>query len=273
MSYNTPWREIKVTISKEKILIVEDLEPQVLETVRIQCPKCGADIKANSINKEEITCFCCDRKIRVKDRFGDNVEVIQETLLLPKGSIRAIVTISISMTCWILIFQGKPVPNYLFNLLIAVISYYFAFRKKDANQALFKTVMIEKDEFSDITASGQKKPLYLPSGAIRYFLIAGFALCGFLVLKEKIYDELPYLEFFVILSGLVLGYFFAKFADVFKKNILVYNKITHVKGVIVLLAAFMIAGTLLTGAGTTEFQTRIPLLCACIVTFYFGSKS
>lgn len=57
----------------EEISVVEDLEPQVLETVKVECPKCGADIRADARDKEEIVCFCCDRKIRVRDRVGAGV--------------------------------------------------------------------------------------------------------------------------------------------------------------------------------------------------------
>ena len=255
----------------EKILVVEDLEPEILETVRVDCPKCGAEIRADAGYKEDIICFCCERRIRVKDRAGDKAQVIHETLFMPKGSVRAIITLLISATCWILVFKGQEVPKYLFNLLIAVISYYFAFRKKDstANYAKAKT----NGEFDDVTSSGQPKPLYLPGGVIRFFLIAGFALCGVMVLKDKIYKHPDYLEFFVILSGLVTGYFFARLADIFKKDTDVYNRVTHVKGVIVLLAALFLTVILLGDIGSDEFKTSIPLLCACIVTFYFGSKS
>lgn len=255
----------------KKISVVEDLEPQILESIRIECPKCGADIRADAKDKDEIVCFCCNRKIRVKDRAGEKVQLIQETLWMPKGSVRAIITLLISATCWILVVKGDVVPKYLFNLLIAVISYYFAFRKKDSfpNMSVTKT----PDEFADVTASGQTKPLYLPGGLIRFILIAGFAFCGIMVLKEEVYKDPDYLEFFVILAGLVLGYFFARFADMFRKDAGVYNGVTHVKGVIVLIAALFLAVILLSDLGSGEFRTRIPLLCACIVTFYFGSKS
>jgi len=251
------------------ISIVEDLEPEVLDTVKIECPKCHAEIRAKAEDKEDIVCFCCDRQIRVNDRTGDlKSSVIQETLSLPKGSVRASVAVSLSVACWVLVFQGKDVPNYIFNLLVAVISYYFAFRRGTSRSG-GKTLPKTTDEFSDVTVSGKTRPLYLPSGYIRYFLIIGFALCAAMGLKHNLFNDSAFREFFVIFAGLIAGYFFAKIANTFKKDVSTYNSITHVKGVCVLMAALGIAIILL-------FGLKLPIaviICSCMITFYFGSKS
>ncbi|MCF6174647.1 MAG: hypothetical protein L3J71_02650 [Victivallaceae bacterium] len=137
----------------EKILVIEDMEPEVLDTVRVECPKCGAQILEKATNKDNIVCFCCLRQISVK-------------------------------------------------------------------------------EFS---TNDQPKPLYLPSGVIRYLLIIGFGLSAILALKNSLFDNSVYLEFFVILAGLIIGYFVAKMTSHLKyQDISFYNVITHLKGVLVL---------------------------------------
>ena len=256
------------------ISIVEDLEPENLDTVKIACPKCHAEIRAKAEDKENIVCFCCDRKIRVKDRADDlKADVIQETLCLPKGSIRASVALLLSLACWILVFQGRHVPSYIFNLLVAVISYYFAFRRSsslsNSGESAIQTLSEKTDEFSDVTASGKPKPLYLPAGFIRYSLILGFAVSAVVGLKQNFFNDYAFREFFVIFAGLIAGYFFAKIANTFKKDVSTYNSITHIKGVCVLMAALGIAILLLSGF-------KLPMLviiCSCMITFYFGSKS
>lgn len=254
--------------NQEQISVVEDLEPEVLETVHIQCPKCHAEITANSNEKNSIVCFCCERKIRVKDRAGElDPDVIHETLLLPKGSVRASIALLLSVTCWMLVISNRPVPPYLFSLLVAVISYYFAFRKKESEER--KTYTVKKDEFEDVTSSGKPKPLYLPAGFIRYFLISGFVVCAALGWKNGFFEDYAFREFFFIFAGLVAGYFFAKFANCFKKDIAFYNAVTHIKGLIVISAAMMTFIMLV-----SNWNYPIPLIiCSSVITFYFGSKS
>lgn len=259
---------------KNSISVVEDMEPDVLETVRIECPKCHADITADAATKDDIICFCCNRRIRVKDRAGElKGNAIQETLCLPKGSVRATIALLLSITCWIMVFKGRHVPQYLFNLLVAVVSYYFAFRKRsplsNSGDSSIPTFSKKTDEFQDVTQSGKPKPLYLPAGFIRYFLIFGFVLCAFAGLNHHFFEDNAFREFFIILAGLIGGYFFAKIANVFKKDVSVYNSITHIKGLFVLIAAFGIALLILSG-----LQAPLAIIiCSCVITFYFGSKS
>jgi len=253
-----------------QVSVVEDLEPEVLETVRIECPKCHAQIMADADKKNDIVCFCCERRIRVKERAGDmKTDVINETLCLPKGSVRALIAILLSATCWILVFKGEKVPNCLFSLLVAVISYYFAFRGGASLSDFSSRSRKKKDEFEDVTSSGKPKPLYLPSGFIRYFLIMGFVICAAIGRKKGFFYDYAFREFFIIFIGLVAGYFFAKLANTFRREPSIYNGITHIKGMLVVVAAFMIAVVILTGRDLQSLLT----VCTCFVTFYFGSKS
>jgi DNA-directed RNA polymerase subunit RPC12/RpoP/uncharacterized membrane protein YfcA len=240
----------------------------MFELVTYKCPNCNGEIHEPMKDDERIECFYCKSSYTVM--FDGNTKktafipidekVLPEPLYLPRGSIRAVSTLIVAITCWILIFKGTDVPNYLLGLLLTVIGYYFGFRKK-----------LKTAQSKIFDASAKKiEPLFLPPGFIRFLLITGFAVSAvvlyvrFGLLKEK------YLEFFVILLGLILGYLFAK-ATSKMQNSIVLNLINHLKGLIVLSASVYLAWLLLTGQRLS--CPYIALTMACLISFYFGSRS
>jgi len=181
-----------------------------------------------------------------------------EPLYLPKGSIRAIVTILVSVSCWILVFWKRDVPSYLLSLLLTVIAYYFGFRKK---------VKSAEGRIYD-TSARPERPLGLPSGLIRILLSIGFAAAAFwLLLRGKLAD-LKYLEFIIILGGLILGHFFSRIIVPVKRRSL-RLWVNHGKGLLVLIAAIWLSVSLF---GETHNQ-YIELSLAALISFYFGSRS
>jgi len=216
----------------------------MFEKITYQCPNCGAVVRHEIEDRQELDCFSCSRRYKVmldKDTGKAGfIEVdrkeIPEPLFLPKGSVRAIVTIAIALTCWILFFVGKEVPSYLLSLLLAIIGYYFGFRMK-----------VKAAESRIFDASARKEePLFLPHGFIRIFLILGFFITGIVLLSKGRLKQLPYLEFFAILSGLILGYIFAKVFWSYEGSSL-YMFVNHLKGLVVLGAAGYLAYLMLTG--------------------------
>ncbi len=240
--------------------VLSDLEPDVLETVRIRCPKCGADIRESAENRHRIVCFCCGRHISVNDRKGDP-GVLHETLMMPRGSVRALVTLLMAGLVWLLTAAGREVPGHLLGLILTVTGYYFAFRKKSQGGPA-------RDPFRDITESGRERPLHLPAGAIRAVLVCGFILCGIAAYRRGLMSDPEHLEFFVILAGLAAGYFFAKFTGG-ASSVKLSNCICHAKGALVLAAS---AAAVLF-AFVPPPAPQLPLLLSCFISFYFGSKS
>ena len=185
---------------------------------------------------------------------------VPEPLFLPKGSIRAMVTIAMAVSCWILIFTGKVVPGYLLSLLLAIIGYYFGFRKK---------MKAAESRILDASAE-EEEPLSLPHGFIRSFIAIGFLVSGIVLCFLVKSKELKYLEFFLILFGLILGYFFARMFSGFEGGPL-HILINHLKAVLVLGATAYLAYLLLTGThGQLKYAS---LVLSCVITFYFGSRS
>jgi len=157
----------------------------------IQCPDCSAEIRHELQDEAEFVCHACRKCYKIlldkktgKAAFIDTDEKrIPEPLFLPKGSLRSIMTIAMAVSCWMLILKGKDVPDYLFSLILTIIGYYFGFRKK-----------IRSAESRIFDASAKKEaPLFLPSGFIRFFLIAGFVACALFLYNKGNLKDLKYL--------------------------------------------------------------------------------
>ncbi|MBN1817686.1 MAG: hypothetical protein JW828_10010 [Sedimentisphaerales bacterium] len=240
----------------------------MFELATYRCPHCGAEIRDKLSDGQEFACGMCHRQFRVlldertqKAGFVPmDPNTVQEPLGLPKGSVRAIATLVTAGCCWILIVLGRSVPGYVLSLLLTIIGYYFGFRQK---------IKTAESRILDASAQAQQ-PLYLPGGFIRVLLILGFGLSAIILYARDQLSQTAYLEFFLILAGLVAGYFFARvFAEASGGP--AGNLINHVKGVLVLGATLSLAILLLGGRYIESPHTGLAL--ACVISFYFGSRS
>ena len=184
---------------------------------------------------------------------------IQEPLGMPKGSIRAIATLVTAGCSWGLLFTGGPVPDYVLDLLLTIIGYYFGFRQK---------VHDTGGRVSDASVKASE-PLGLPGGTIRMMLIAGFGISAAILFARGQLGSSAYAEFFLILAGLIAGYFFSRSSAGIAGS-RADRAINHAKGVIVLIATVQLAVLLLRGHAE---QSHLGLTMACIISFYFGSRS
>jgi tryptophan-rich sensory protein len=240
----------------------------MFEKALYQCPHCGAAIREQIEDGIEFICLSCDRRFSVMldphTRRAGFIELtdreIPEPLYLPRGSLRGLATIAICACSWIMIFIGRDVPSYLFSLILAIIGYYFGFRQK-----------MKAAESRILDASAKvEEPLFLPSGLIRFVLIAGFAGAGFAVWKRGGLADLRYLEFFIILAGLIVGFLYNRlFASADRSA--AYVLINHLKGAGVLLCTGALL--FLLGTGRHEAHETAALGLSAVISFYFGSRS
>ena len=233
------------------------------------CPYCRVEVVQDYHEEGMHECPACKTRFKeiVEGKDGrvalieEREQEIPEPLWLPKGSIRGAATISMAVACWLLIILGHDVPAYLLSLLLAVLGYYFGFRTK---------MKAAESRIVDAAAEAAQ-PLYLPSGVIRVFLIAGFVVSGVILLHRGLLaDDLEYLGFFVVLGGLVVGYVFGRSLAKARGSRTVIA-VNHVKGLVVLLACAVLCVFFLTQTHTQHPKAAM-ILCA-IVTFYFGSRT
>lgn len=241
----------------------------MVENAMPGCPKCGTLLDGVADDGAQVSCPACHRSFQllIDEASGEMVllalgagKAKPEPLFLPKGSVRATVTITCAVSCWYLIFTDQNVPTHLFGLLLAIIGYYFGFRQR----------VQAGDERAFAVSKAKEEPLFLPRGFIRLFLIVGFAASAVTLYARGRLGELEYLEFGVILAGLIVGHLFAKLLSGCGAR-LVEIIVDQIKGLLAIAAA----GTLayLIASGAHEESARLALLCSAAITFYFGSRS
>lgn len=230
------------------------------ENTTFDCPGCGIEVRQCLSDTEEFICGRCRKRFGVLyDPDSKTAAFVvppgpqaSEPLGLPRGSVRAMVALALSGSVWGLMLAGKPVPQHLLGLLLAVLSYYFGSRRAPQSTGIYAT-------------TAAKPPLYVPAGGIRTILAAGFALSFVVVLARGQLDG--YLEFVAIVAGLVVGTAIAKAAAQLPPASL--KLANNVKAVAVLVAAVTLATIMLGGLD----MPRLELACATVVSFYFGSRS
>ena len=240
----------------------------MFELEACRCPECRTAIHEELVDGAEFICSGCGRIFRVLREAStgsigfvpSGAGAVVEPLHLPQGSVRALATFVLAGACWVLMLSGRQVPDYLLSLLLTVIAYYFGYRKKASSA---------QSRIYDAAAKADA-PLFLPGGMIRFALIGGFAACGVVLYAAGKMGQMEYLEFYAILLGLVVGYIFGKVLGPLGGTT-VGNQINHIKGVVVLGASLWLFVLLMAERGADGNYLGLGL--ACVVSFYFGSRS
>lgn len=237
----------------------------MFEKPEYKCPKCDLAVGEDLSRVTSFTCSGCGGYFTVSaDPQSGHVALFEaegrrypEPLWLPKGSVRAFVAMLVAGCFWFLVAKGADVPVFLMSLLLAVIGYYFGFRvkAKAADSRIYDPAAEEQD------------PLHLPAGCIRGLLTAGFVVTAIVLGTRGLLGEEKYAEFFFILAGLIFGHFFGR--AVARASGGLNALVGHLKALVVLASTVMLVALLVTGseAGST------PLALACVVSFYYGSRS
>jgi hypothetical protein len=238
----------------------------VFEKPEYKCPQCELAVGEDLSRVDEFTCSGCGGYFTVSVDEKGHVALFEaeetrypEPLWIPRGSVRAFCSMLMAGCFWVMVLGGRNVPAYFLTLLLAVISYYFGFRVK---------VKAAESHIYD-PAAEETDPLYLPGGCIRGLLTVGFTVAAALLAVMGRLTQ-KYVEFFVILAGLVVGHFFAKAlrqtSGGFQANV------GHLKALFVIGCTFVLVALLLTGEANRGNQ-MVPLGLAAAVSFYFGSRS
>ena len=123
----------------------------------------------------------------------------------------------------------------------------------------------------DDPAATREQPLRLPAGVIRTVLVLSFVVAGVtLATRGRLTSVMTHLEFFFILTGLLVGHYFARTARGGSRR--TRAMIAHVSGAVGLI----IAGTLMWVFLSDAFLHMPPWVVIALcgtVSFYFGSRS
>jgi hypothetical protein len=232
------------------------------------CPVCGVGVFKNIQRGSRITCKNCGSEFYVRwNRDRRNYVFVNmadrgkgEPLGLPRGSVRAILIMTISLICWILFIFGRDVPNYLLNLVLIMVGYYFAFRGAPLTYC----------GSSAGNGKDTKNPLHLPKGVVRWIVVGGFLISMVVLLAAGRMSNDAYMEFSIILVGLVLGYISRK-ARVSWLKIETPSWIRHTKAVLLISIAIFLF-VLFMGGWENGIDPLLIRLSMATIGFYFGSR-
>ncbi len=232
------------------------------------CPECSWQFQEHLVDGMDLRCPHCASQFRalIDETTGRGTllrieeDDIPEPLHLPRGSIRALVAISLATTCWILVGQGRALPESLLSLLLTVLGYYFGFRRN------------AKAAQSHLADASRKvsDPLHLPGGSIRLILATGFAVSAIALGVQGRLDHGPVLAFFLILAGLLVGHVYGRITakDRTSGTVILLG---HLKALVVLLTTGGLTIAYLAGWAEDWPSWSIGVLAA-IISFYFGSR-
>lgn len=227
-----------------------------MNTLLYSCEDCASRIE--EVKEGQFKCRMCGTLYSmIKSAEGivlGKIKTKREPLNLPKGSIRAAVSLLLLLNLLFLVLTGNPPGvNYL-QLVLTTVFYYFAFRKRDQ-----KITLGGKEVAAKVV-----EPLFLPLGFIRKIMVLVVLGClGFIAYS---YYKVPpgFLNFFYIFFGLYLGYRFSKFSGKIEN----LKTIEDLKSIVVLGAVVLIIFPTL-----KNFIPVDTAICYALVSFYFGSRS
>lgn len=181
-----------------------------------------------------------------------------DPLNLPRGSIRALITLALLGVLWTLVLQEHEVPIPLAYVTLIILGHYFGARAGAK------------------TPEGEKPPLYLPRGSIRLIIVLGFGLVGYLLwqdgrLKPSLEDRTSAMLF--LMAALCTGYVVRHLVELLSRGKMTGPRriFENLKAVVALSATALLAlycSSLFRGIeGQNLVLYSIPL-----IVFYFSSR-
>jgi hypothetical protein len=195
-----------------------------------------------------------------------------DPLKLPRGSIRALITLALLGTFWTLILlgteaavagagpeagPGREIPPVLGYLLVLIVGYYFGARSGDL-------------------PAGKKGPLYLPRGTVRLIIIAGSAVAAYFSWRAgrlELSPADPAFGVLLFIGALLLGFLIRKLADLLSRGRATTPRrwFENLKSIVVLMATAVVV-VLSLWQQEDQGSQNLLLIAGGIVGFYFGSR-
>ncbi len=144
-------------------------------------------------------------------RFKADGRVEGQPLGMPRGTVRAMITILIVSFPFSFILIGEDIPGLIINAIFIVVAFYFEARKpgQDRMKSLIKE--IKNPDKYDLEVRKEKKPLYLPKYTVRFTIIT---LLASIVILNALGPTVPFeatntlVDILLILALYIVGGFF-----------------------------------------------------------------
>ena len=154
-------------------------------------------------------------------RFSKEGKIEGEPLSLPRGTIRALITLLIVSFPLNNLIQGKEIPPIIINAIFILVAFYFEARKgiKEELKKIIKD--IKSPEKLELERKTQKYPLYLPKYSVRITLII---ILAFTLVYNLLGPNVPFVttntlqDILIIIVLFIIGAIFRAIGIALKKG-------------------------------------------------------
>jgi len=107
----------------------------------------------------------------IANRFSQDGQIIGEPLGMPRGTVRAFITLMIATFPFGYLLTGGSIPPLIINAIFIVVAFYFEARRSSQEKLRKIVDEIKNPELVTLNLKKDKKPLYLPKFTVRFSLV------------------------------------------------------------------------------------------------------
>ena len=104
-------------------------------------------------------------------RYGKDGKIKGLPLGMPRGTVRAFITLLVITFPLIYIISGEQIPRLIVNAIFVLVAFYFQSRKEKTEKIKHIIKEIKNPEKYEEEMKREKKPLYLPKYTVRSLLL------------------------------------------------------------------------------------------------------
>jgi len=155
------------------------------------------------------------------NRFSQNGKVAGYPLGMPRGTVRALITIMIVAFPFGYLMRGKEIPGLIINAIFIVVAFYFEARRSEKEKL---KQIIDELKGSELNIEGEmkeKKPLYLPQYTVRIslvFILVAIILINWLGPDVPFQQSNTLADLLLIISFFIIGALFRAIAKTREKK-------------------------------------------------------
>ena len=154
------------------------------------------------------------------NRFGKDGRVQGHPLGMPRGTVRAIITLMVVSFPFTYIIANRQIPSEIVNTIFFLVAFYFEARKGEDSRLKIIEGVKDTDEVSE-EKRRTKKPLYLPKYSVRILLmilLIVFYLIDVFVQPISLELTNTLIDILVIAVLYFIGTFFRALVKIVQKN-------------------------------------------------------
>ena len=155
------------------------------------------------------------------NRFSKDGKVEGQPLGMPRGTVRALITVMIVAFPFGFVLTRKEIPGLIINAIFIAVAFYFEARKSEQEKLKEIVDEIKSPELVEIDLKKEKRPLYLPKYSVRFLLV--FMLILFL-LTNHFGPQVPFIvtntifDLLIIIVLFIIGAFFRSILNSRERN-------------------------------------------------------